>query len=400
MKTEPFEFELLTRAFVGGAIPRTTAELRGSSIRGQLRWWFRTLGGFKALAPTKVPEQENSIFGAAAGDSGLAGQLRLQVLPLAPPVIQVIGRTEVQALAGESYLIWPFAQERDGQPTPRACLVAGTTFELRVHWRGDLSLWPSIRALVAVFGHLGSLGARGRRAMGALALTSSGLPLKDCLAHFAQPGNLDIRDLNPTGLSSCQAAVGELARWLRSWRLHGQMAQAWIKTGDNTGYWRRITDDEQRTNREKPGFHFARRDHNEGLDVQGSGATNPDPEQPAGAPGNTYRPALGLPIVQFFSSLEATDGKQLARRLATVEWTATAAGGRFASPVVLRVYRSQKGWHPLVLFLDSRQWDYAEKVHLACRAKGTQATRTVLPDLYKAMKLSLAKFDLEPEKSP
>lgn len=395
MQTEHFELELLTRCFLGGTNLRTDAELRASSIRGQLRWWFRTLGGFKGLAPAKVPKQESRIFGEAAGDAGLAGQLRVQVMPRGHPVVQVMGKAEVRSLpkeSGESYLLWPFAQERNRQPNPRACLAAGTKFQLRVHWRGDLSLWPSIRALVGVLGHLGSLGARGRRAMGALALTSSDLLLKDCIAHFAEPGNLDIRDLKPGGLKTCEAAVSELARWLRDWRLHGQMVRAWIKTGEDTGYWRTITDDEQQANREKPGFRFARRDHNEGLDVQGTGAVNPDPEQVAGNPRETFRPALGLPIVQFFSSLEARDGSQLARKNATVEWSPTADGGRFASPVLLRVFRADDGWHPLVVFLDSRQWDYTKEVHLLCDAKGRHETRKVLPGLYEEMKRNLAKF--------
>lgn len=68
MKSETFHLELITPCFCGGAEPEKQAEIRAPSIRGQLRWWFRTLGGFKSLAPMPVHEQEAMVFGSTAGD--------------------------------------------------------------------------------------------------------------------------------------------------------------------------------------------------------------------------------------------------------------------------------------------------------------------------------------------
>ena len=45
---------LITPCFCAGADPKV-AELRAPSIRGQLRWWFRVLGG--------TPEKEKEVFG-------------------------------------------------------------------------------------------------------------------------------------------------------------------------------------------------------------------------------------------------------------------------------------------------------------------------------------------------
>ncbi len=60
MKTNKYNIHFITPCFCGGADP-TKAEIRASSIRGQLRWWFRALGGTR--------NEEETIFGAAAGES-------------------------------------------------------------------------------------------------------------------------------------------------------------------------------------------------------------------------------------------------------------------------------------------------------------------------------------------
>ncbi|MBI2924889.1 MAG: type III-B CRISPR module RAMP protein Cmr1, partial [Verrucomicrobia bacterium] len=74
MKTDTFHLELITPCFCGGATPDKQAEIRAPSIRGQLRWWLRTLGGFQSLAVRgmSVREQENFIFGSTAGGEGRA----------------------------------------------------------------------------------------------------------------------------------------------------------------------------------------------------------------------------------------------------------------------------------------------------------------------------------------
>ncbi len=60
MRTNTYNIHFITPCFCGGANP-TNAEIRASSIRGQLRWWFRALGGTR--------DDEETIFGASAGKS-------------------------------------------------------------------------------------------------------------------------------------------------------------------------------------------------------------------------------------------------------------------------------------------------------------------------------------------
>lgn len=64
-----YNIEFLTPCFCSGA-NQTHAELRPSAIRGQLRWWFRCLGG--------SPAEENTVFGGVHGDTPRASSLSIR----------------------------------------------------------------------------------------------------------------------------------------------------------------------------------------------------------------------------------------------------------------------------------------------------------------------------------
>lgn len=64
-----YQLKFITPCFCAGA-NQLSAEVRPSSIRGELRWWFRCLGGTKA--------DEDEIFGSVAGQ-GNASSVLLRV---------------------------------------------------------------------------------------------------------------------------------------------------------------------------------------------------------------------------------------------------------------------------------------------------------------------------------
>ena len=70
MKNTTITLELLTPCFCAGA-DQARAEVRAPSIRGQLRWWFRVLGG--------TPEQEKRVFGGVHGDAPAASAIVIRV---------------------------------------------------------------------------------------------------------------------------------------------------------------------------------------------------------------------------------------------------------------------------------------------------------------------------------
>lgn len=336
MKLQTYHLELITPCFCAGADP-AKAEIRAPSIRGQLRWWFRVLGGFKGL-PENLRSQESLIFGSIAGDSGQAGLLTTRVAnPSIQTSVKDSSQLGYQPFSGASYLTFPIqSRTRNGQTVGyngRGVIDSGS-FELQTIWKGKPELSIYIEALVSVFGHLGSLGFRGRRAMGALAFNEqSPMSLLEALKYFQKPDSLIIKKI---AAGSAADAISKLGNWLKSCRAHGRSGQ---------------NDNEQQS----PYFPYAKRDHDIGYGI----ADNQ----------TSFRPALGLPIIQ--RTQKSTNNWELSSQ---------APKGRFASPVLLRPHRSQNQFLGLVIFVESRKWPEGTPVYM-----GRQQVAVSL-DLYEAMK--------------
>lgn len=387
MIRKSYTMEIITPCFCGGAEPQEQAEIRSSTLRGQLRWWFRVLGGFSSLSASfnNLREQEAFIFGSAAGDSGTGGKLSVRIAN--GPIISTTKKddSEFNAPVGSDrgYLAFPLRSKRDRKskqviaykgkavfdPTNTQANRQGLTqFELCLIWRGPSSLGRDLDALAGVVGHLGAIGFRSRRSMGALRMVGISMPLINALQHFqkAQEMQQNIKAVwkrpgedKATEHRHANDCIDTLSRWLQDWRSHGRSI------------------DHPRAQPSKPphnqGFEpFARNDHDRGIDTG----------KQRGLPTDVvYRPALGLPIIQFFSSghpkvdWNETWDQTKARR------PSYGGEGRFASPVLLRPHRDDLGrWHALVIFVDAKQWPEGKPVYLNGQA------RTVSLDLYKAMK--------------
>ena len=434
MKTATFHLDLITPCFCGGAEPEKQAEIRAPSIRGQLRWWFRTLGGFKSLAPMPVRDQEALIFGSTAGEGGNAGRLRLQVRPLLGQALRSTEEKNLDDLKASQpfdlrgYLLFPLRKQRDELRKRGVFHSSLPRFELRLILSGTAAPWTDtdtmlmdIQALLSIFAHLGSLGFRGRRAMGALQPVAGGtlstLGIEDSLDHFSKPGNIVIRELNPNSQQFQDLIATEnqfreaynndalhrnnpipllnpttmdtpslLAVWLRAWRQHGQMNVMWPKNANRPTP---IPNYQKDYHRSMPGFPKARRDHNEGLARLGfphgssPASASAESEKIDGNQGETFRPAIGLPIIQSFSSFKPRK---------TVNWGTAPKGendseGRFASPVLLRPHKDAQGkWHALVIFVDAHKWPNDPATGKPKQVFLNGQPRAVSLDLYNAMK--------------
>jgi CRISPR type III-B/RAMP module RAMP protein Cmr1 len=347
MKTEAFHFELITPCFCGGAAPDTQAEIRAPSIRGQLRWWFRTLGGFKSLSPTPVREQEAMVFGSINGCEGRASQLVVRVRGISGSRLISTQAKDAEGMNGRvgtdrGYLLFPLRNR------PRGVFDESSLpkFDLNLVWRGDPLLWKSIRALVTIFGNLGALGFRSRRAMGALSMSNAPMLLQEAFSYFSDSSLLQVRGI---AAKDGTDAIRVLASWLKGWRAHG-------RTGNNTA------------EQSRPGFKFAKNDHDSGL--------------PRSAL-KSYRPAIGLPIIQRYSSGN------------TNNWDFGAGNhhqpkGRFASPVLLRPHRDAQGnWRGLVIFVEPHKWPNDPATGQPRKVFLNGQPRSVSLDLYEAMKNDL-----------
>lgn len=352
MKSETFEFEIITPCFCGGAEPQERAEIRAPSIRGQLRWWFRALWGFKSLAKLDLKEQEAAIFGSASGESGCASKLTLRVEPCSPgkPLFSKEAKDDIEMNAkpgsDKGYLLFPLRKNRKG------VFLYPYFFKLTVLWKGDDKYWDDICALIKVFGHLGALGFRSRRAMGALSLRkyNTKSELKAALNRFNCPSNIDIKYLKA---NSSENAIIELGRWLKRWRSSAKSMQ----------------------NQGESGYKYAKNDRDIGYNIL-NGIFLKQP---------TYKPAIGLPIIQSFKGRGKVNWCK-SRKEGREE---DREEGRFASPVILRPYKSENNqWYGLVMFVDIYKWRDNDNVYIDGKPF------PVSLDLYKAMKNSskLEKF--------
>ncbi|MCP5538597.1 MAG: type III-B CRISPR module RAMP protein Cmr1 [Akkermansiaceae bacterium] len=345
--------ELITPCLCGGAEPNKQAEIRPASIRGQLRWWFRVLGGFKSLAAQGMSdrEQEEMIFGSAAGDGRKSGKLIVRVRMTR---IQQ-SRRDSEALghrpfSDPAYLTFPM-QSRKNVDGSRGVIDSGT-FDLILTWRGATEFRPDLAALTTVYGNLGSLGFRSRRAMGALCLLEPESGLTAALNRFSTANAITIRSMSANSASN---AISKLGAWLRQWRSHGRSIDHAKNRGDAN------------QPPQNCGFAFAKRDHDIGY---GNPDVRSDP---------AFRPALGLPIIQRTG--RGTNNWEFGRG------TFQEPKGRFASPVILRPHKDAQGnWHALVIFVDAKQWpdDPAKGRPKSVYINGQ--LRTVSRDLYDAMK--------------
>jgi CRISPR/Cas system CMR-associated protein Cmr1 (group 7 of RAMP superfamily) len=340
-----FPLELITPCLAAGAEPERQAEIRATAVRGQLRWWFGALGGFASLNRWLLADQEQILFGPMNRNERRMGKLIVRVVG-SSSTMRSHRLCEANTLGGPdpghpaNYLAFPLQSPRKRAlffpPLPQ--------FTLQLTWRGTLHPWThkdqlerDLTALATVFGHLGSLGFRSRRALGALAPLSPGPDLQSALNGFLGASALVVKQL---AARSGEDAVSVLAQWLRKWRSYGRTAG-------------------QRFNSFKPGFQFAKNDHDAGLQRQVA---------------VTYRPAIGLPIVQHYSSNGAT-----------VYWNPSRSQrgeirGRFPSPVLLRPYRkSPHQWQALVIFVNSQKWPTDRQVYVDGHP------RAVSLDLYEAM---------------
>lgn len=140
-----YRIEFITPLFSRGAF-EDQPEIRPASIRGQLHWWFRALGG--------TYEDEKTIFGGVH-DGAIASKVVVRVT-----------QNGSRAKCGE-FLTLPHKQ--GGQASPKRGFAPGTTCNLSVldrHGGLDGQLKAMFDRTLEAWLLLGTLGLRGTRAAG------------------------------------------------------------------------------------------------------------------------------------------------------------------------------------------------------------------------------------------
>lgn len=292
MNWKSYEIELITPCFCAGA-DQQKAEIRIPSIRGQIRWWFRALGG-NAI-------EETALFGSVHGNT-ISSSLTFR-LPNPPRSDKAVNLENLSFK--NDYLFWPLRPTKQSQQL-RGVLMPPVSFSLlmTVQRQGIRSgLLEKADAAIQLWILLGAIGTRCRR--GAGSLWPSGETLSDeqalrktisgLLGKFGKPG-VQVFTLNAT-VKTAEEALRNLGNWLKQWR-----------AGSTSSV----------SNPQKWGLN----DHNAGL----------------GKTKTVFRPVLGLPLTQRYQ-----DGF-------SVETQYDKAEGRWASPLHLKVIRLGQTYAPLAVY--------------------------------------------------
>jgi CRISPR type III-B/RAMP module RAMP protein Cmr1 len=166
MKSNSYNLEFIMPCFSAGA-RQDIAEVRAPSIRGQLRWWFRALGGSK--------QEEMDVFGGVAGTAS-ASSLIIRVSSVTPAA-QWTPPTFTPN--DTSSYVWHFAKVSGKKPGsgpkesgPRwqssGVISSKSKFRIEILQRRQIaeSLQARLDLAIEAFLQLGAMGLRATRGLG------------------------------------------------------------------------------------------------------------------------------------------------------------------------------------------------------------------------------------------
>lgn len=157
-----YTVEVITPLFGGGVEPGENDPetlVRGSAIRGHLRFWWRATRGARFQTAAELAEAEGRIWGTTTDPS----RVELSIAITKPGKQESCeSLTKRDRLA---YALFPFqGNPREGK-LPRKC-TRDLEFTMRLRYPNDLAL--EVEASVWAWVNFGGLGARTRRGCGAL----------------------------------------------------------------------------------------------------------------------------------------------------------------------------------------------------------------------------------------
>ncbi len=168
MIRKTYTLEIITPCFCSGA-DQAKAEIRAASIRGQLRWWLRALGG--------SADEERAVFGGIAGTTA-SSSIHLRVADRKPG--PAWNPPKIDPNSPDSY-VWHFASVSGKPPgsgrrtlgprwTSAGVLAPRSTFRLELLQRRPLptDLQDRLDLALRAFLQLGGLGLRVTRGLGAV----------------------------------------------------------------------------------------------------------------------------------------------------------------------------------------------------------------------------------------
>lgn len=306
-----YECKLVTPMYGGGVMAGEVDKampIRASAIRGQLRFWWRIANGPFASS-AEMFRRETAIWGGIGGKEPTASQVEARIV--APP----IGQNQLIPSSAKHgpEVIYAFGAASINGATN--WLSAGYKFCLQLRY--PPAIQSEVQAALRYWASFGGLGARTRRGFGAFELIDPESKIGPVPPTEVEKlgGKLVLRDAKDAEIA-WKNAIG----LLRNFRQGPGFARKDGSSRPGRSFWPEPDQIRRFTKKYLPNHKPVH------------GAENVFP-----------RAAFGLPITfKFYSP---------APENYAVELMPDSAGDRMASPLILRPYRDERGWHAAALLL-------------------------------------------------
>ena len=161
MRTRTFTLEFLTPCFCAGA-DQTHAELRPSAIRGQLRWWFRAIGG--------SAQEESVVFGGVTEPNASASLIQIRAMSLPGDGENGWWKAiEPTGISPSAYLLGFFCGKKRLQPNGALAPKSRAKLHLQYGQLPNASVEEKLEKSIHLFLYMGAIGYRITRTAGAFA---------------------------------------------------------------------------------------------------------------------------------------------------------------------------------------------------------------------------------------
>ncbi len=212
MKQAFYNLEFLTPCFCAGA-NQARAEIRAPALRGQLRWWFRALGG--------NPTEESKVFGGLAGNA-FASNITTRIYETTPgPSWTPPARLDINSDSYVYYFVSVSGTEEEGQTGPRwqseGALSPGTRVKFGIQQRCPLTaeLQTQFNFALRCFLQLGAVGLRATRGLGTFSCQE--VPFQSATLQMLKTKGF-FCETRPSPLADCAAIAREIGGLLKGTR--------------------------------------------------------------------------------------------------------------------------------------------------------------------------------------
>ena len=367
---------LVTPMYGGGVIPGEVDRdmpIRATAIRGQLRYWWRLL--HRHLDSRTLFAAERAVWGGLGDGDLAASKVLITVENWSLPVPEAVGhypRGDAGHRAtlewkewAQAYALFPAQGKVErGQikDNPRSVAREGLTWTLRLAFR-DLpreaaqrhELVHGVDEAVRWWASFGGVGARTRRGLGALEITS------------VSPGSfayVSAAEVEQAGLRLTLKAPEASATG--AWKLAVDSLRS-FRQGQGIG-----RNGPARDSRSPAGRSLWPEPDAIRRMVSSPSARH----QPTHAAGNLFpRAAFGLPIIFHFKDNDDPTDSELA------PLTGEQRHDRMASPLIIRPYPASQGkWHPAILSLPSDHvWSMGIELRNSGRGRNAELPQRLRP---------------------